>query len=391
MKTTEQLCKQYNGVILENYPNYIITPVGEIYSITRKKFIDKTLRKRNPTDINSKYDEIVHIHNTKNTVSIAVHRLLAMAFIPNPDNMTTVNHIDGNPSNNRLDNLEWLSQSDNSKHAHDLGLVSGKYTECSMSTLCYKEIPVATFKSVTMAAKWLEEHGITPYVPVIANAAVKNEQVLPNNNTVPYTAAGYVWRYTDTKEVAPITVQTREYTLDISEVTSVPWPDNPRYLVTVDGRVYDIMKQEFLKVSTVIPSREGSNPYATVFLHKDAGSSKKSTVRLARLVASCFMECNGRVVHKDGNVLNCAINNLEVVSYSGTEKSITAYTLSWKDDTVTYYSSTRELAESTGISLSSVQEAINLNKNISIQHEFSTTNRPRITNNIYVIRGLSKN
>lgn len=51
-----------------------------------------------------------------------VHRLLALAFIPNPDCKPHINHIDGNKLNNSLDNLEWCTQQENIQHAYDTGL-----------------------------------------------------------------------------------------------------------------------------------------------------------------------------------------------------------------------------------------------------------------------------
>jgi hypothetical protein len=51
-----------------------------------------------------------------------IHRLLAEAFIPNPQNKDFINHIDGNPSNNTLSNLEWCTKSENAIHAYKLGL-----------------------------------------------------------------------------------------------------------------------------------------------------------------------------------------------------------------------------------------------------------------------------
>lgn len=54
-------------------------------------------------------------HNGKLS-SMNVHRLVAKAFIPNPGNKSDVNHIDGNKENNRLDNLEWATRSENMYH-----------------------------------------------------------------------------------------------------------------------------------------------------------------------------------------------------------------------------------------------------------------------------------
>lgn len=55
--------------------------------------------------------------------TVLVHRLVADAFIPTDDNGLTVNHIDGNKSNNCRENLEWVSLSDNIRHAFRTGLI----------------------------------------------------------------------------------------------------------------------------------------------------------------------------------------------------------------------------------------------------------------------------
>jgi hypothetical protein len=70
------------------------------------------------------YAYSLHIKNKRKICK--VHRLVALAFIPNPDNKPQVNHKDGNKLNNHIDNLEWMTSKENHQHAWDTGLFEGK-------------------------------------------------------------------------------------------------------------------------------------------------------------------------------------------------------------------------------------------------------------------------
>lgn len=124
-----------NWVKIKGYEEfYEISSSGEIRSkdrtVTDK--IGRTMSWKgkvlNPDIAPNGYYRVTFSINRKRK-QFYVHRLIAEYFIPNPDNLPQVNHIDGNKLNNSLDNLEWVTVQDNVIHAYKNGLinhVSGK-------------------------------------------------------------------------------------------------------------------------------------------------------------------------------------------------------------------------------------------------------------------------
>ena len=101
--------------ILQENPRYLIDSCGMIYDTKYNN------RKICMWIDNTGYLQC-NLYNGNNKVYRRVHRLIAETFIPNPYNLPQVNHKDGNKLNNTIENLEWVSNSENTKHAYDNNL-----------------------------------------------------------------------------------------------------------------------------------------------------------------------------------------------------------------------------------------------------------------------------
>lgn len=94
--------QSYNG-------KYLISSQGRIKSLYKKRLLRPHVGKDG-------YVRIVLWKEGKQTIAY-IHRLVASAFVPNPHNFQEINHIDGNKQNNSPQNLEWVTRSENVKHA----------------------------------------------------------------------------------------------------------------------------------------------------------------------------------------------------------------------------------------------------------------------------------
>lgn len=104
---------EYEGV-------YQISNLGNIRSL------DRTIKDKNKTyllhgktlkqGLRNSY-KVINLNKNATRKSYQIHRLVAEAFIPNPNNYNIVNHIDENPTNNNVNNLEWCNQKHNVNHS----------------------------------------------------------------------------------------------------------------------------------------------------------------------------------------------------------------------------------------------------------------------------------
>ncbi len=100
--------------------HYQVSNLGNVRSLRYNDSPRKNAKIIKPFD-NGGYKRVTFRTNYAGK-NFLVHRLVAAAFVPNPENKQDVNHIDGNKFNNRADNLEWVTKSENVLHAIKTGL-----------------------------------------------------------------------------------------------------------------------------------------------------------------------------------------------------------------------------------------------------------------------------
>lgn len=104
---------------------YAVTEKGEIWSHPKLTPVGKNggLRQDGDKFLNQYTDKSGHLRVYLMGKVMQTHRAVALAYLPNPAQYPFINHVDGNPANNHLSNLEWCDARHNAKHAFGLGLV----------------------------------------------------------------------------------------------------------------------------------------------------------------------------------------------------------------------------------------------------------------------------
>ena len=164
---------------IHEYPDYLVSDLGNILSVKG----DRLLK---PYKCSNGYLQ-VKLTNNGCTKGELVHRLVAKAFIPNPNNLAQINHKDEDRTNNRVENLEWCDQSYNMNYGTG-NLKRKEKLEYRESPWNSKKVLQFTLENV-LVREW--------------NSTMEIERVLGYKNTnigsccrgKATQAYGYIWRY----------------------------------------------------------------------------------------------------------------------------------------------------------------------------------------------------
>lgn len=130
-----------NAKQIDGYERYLVTRDGKIYDTKYNKYLSTWIDTVG-------YRQCYLRGEDGKKHSKRIHRLIAKAFVPNPNNYPQVNHKDGNKLNNELSNLEWVTNAQNTQHGYDNDLYHSKH-RCHEINV-YKKTGefLKTFKSI---------------------------------------------------------------------------------------------------------------------------------------------------------------------------------------------------------------------------------------------------
>jgi hypothetical protein len=262
-KFEKEIWKDING-----YENYEVSNLGNIRSKQTHKLISKTYR--------TGYTR-VSITSNKKRNTISVHKLVAETFIPNNDiSKTQINHINGIKDDNRVCNLEWISQSENIKHAQNTGLMKSPNK------------PVAQYD---LNGNFIKEWISGTEAERVLGIKTKSISSAINKNR---TSGGFKWKLIDEEK-------NYDYHGEI-------WKqfNDTKYKISNFGRVKDIRNK-------IKSQRLRDNRYEVSLRI----NNKDCNFQTSRLVALIFLENPNnldQVDHIDKNSLNNHVTNLRWIS-----------------------------------------------------------------------------
>lgn len=224
--------------------NYSINKKGDVYSY----YTNKILEQRN----NKKGYPTIYLTINGKGISKVVHRLVAQTFIPNPNNLPQVNHIDGNKENNSVENLEWCTNEYNMRHSWELGLRKPlKGNEIGTSKLLEHEV-IGIYESEDNSYKLSEKYNVS-------------------TSLINLIRSDKVWSHvtkSKTKGIQPLN-NLRNNKFSLEEVCDI---------YEKDGKNKDIAKEYSVSESTIKSIRNG-NSYKDITKNLKKG---KNTNRLTK-------------------------------------------------------------------------------------------------------------
>ena len=260
------------------YDKYWVNKKGKIYKLGVKNPMKSYVDGKN-------YHKIRLTPFIGKRVNKLVHVLVAQYYLPNPNNLPTVNHKNGNKLDNRVENLEWMSHSDQRKHAIKIGLV--KFTN-KRAVIGFnvndkgEKIIVERFDSLAEGHK----------------KDYNRDGIWRAINGVRKTYKGLIWEY-ENKNISEDNFVEGEIWKKINGFQN--------YKISNMGRIYNIVTDSFRKLT---PDNSG---YIRIKLQE-----QRFYVHI--LVAQHFIEndntTKNRVNHKNGNKSDNRVENLEWVTQS---------------------------------------------------------------------------
>ena len=112
---------------IPGFEDYSVSKCGKVKSNRRNRLLSIITRRDGYKELGIRKDKKKYV--------MLVHRLVAMTYIPNPDNKPCVNHLDSDRGNNSLENLEWCTYKENLEHASGKGRLMGKKGEVNSSSV----------------------------------------------------------------------------------------------------------------------------------------------------------------------------------------------------------------------------------------------------------------